>query len=153
MSFARWEQQWFCLHFPHSLDPLRTFTTTELRIQSKVENRSQTPLWRFPHIKLLQKGQSMQELCHSFPVCWQSWNVTKAEMLNRVPRVEAVGTEVMLMLCLCLTFKQLCYSSSIRGEISCSPGTVSSSHCYGWQLQITNPFFFHFISYTVLSSN
>lgn len=110
--------------------------------QNSIQSRKlKIPLWRFPPIQLLQKGQSMQELCHSFPICWQSWNVTKTQMLNWASRVEAVGAEVVLILCLCLTFKQLCYSSSMKGEISCSPGTVSSSHCYGWQLQITNTFF------------
>lgn len=71
-------------------------------------------------------------------------------MLNWAHRVEAVGAEVVLILCLCLTFKQLCYSSSMKREINCSPGTVSSSHCYGWQLQITNTFFpFHLLHSSV----
>lgn len=103
---------------PSQPDPLRTFTTTDLKTQSKAENCSQTPLWRFPWIKLLQKGQSMQELCHSFPVCWQSWNVSSTEMLSWARRVEAVDTKAVLMPCLCLAFKQLCYSSSVKGEIS-----------------------------------
>lgn len=103
---------------PSQLDPLRTFTTTDLKPQSKAENCSQTPLWRFPWIKLLQKGQSMQELCHSFPVCWRSWNVSSTEMLSWACRVEAVDTKAVLMPCLCLAFKQLCYSSSVKGEIS-----------------------------------
>lgn len=103
---------------PSQLDPLRTFTTTDLKPQSKAENCRQTPLWRFPWIKLLQKGQSMQELCHSFPVCWRSWNVSSTEMLSWARRVEAVDTKAVLMPCLCLAFKQLCYSSSVKGEIS-----------------------------------
>lgn len=86
----------------------------------------------------------MQQLFHSSPLCWQLWSVTSTEMPSWARRLEAVDTKVVSMLCLCLTFKQLCYSSSMKREISCSPGTVSSSHCYGWQLQITNTFFFPF---------